>query len=218
MPEAKKLTNLWHSALVKMTADGAIPVKIKQKPTKSRYPNKPPYAILIIDGVDYAYNVESAVAEKALADYAGKTVMLTADGRDEDATIEILIGAAQDPGPQAQTTPGRRAPAPRRGPEPDYEPEPQPTRPTSPAPATGREEAFGRCVKENIKFTKSHAKGMYMCLRAVREAGREFHAMFPDEPPITAETEASFVATIFISGDKMGIWEGMPYKALENYL
>jgi len=235
MSEKKKLTNLWHSALVKMTAEQPVAVKIKQKPTKSKYPGKPPFAILIIDGVDYAYNVESHEVEVALKENAGKTVMLTADGRDEDASVDIIIAAAGERARGEDPQPRRTAAANRRpGPEPDPEDDPQggeqapgdyeeprgasSTRPTRPQPANDREAAFEACVKNNIKFTKARAKGLFMCLRAVREAGREFHAMFPDEPPITAEAEASFVATIYISGDRSGNWDGMPYKPLGNYL
>lgn len=227
MAESKKLNNLWHSALCKMTAENPVAVKIRQKPTKSKYKDKPPYAILVIDGVDYAYNVESAAAERVLVEHVGHVVMLTAEGRDTDATLTVIAagghGEERRPDPRQ---PGARRPEPapqEDGPpleEPagyDEQPPAQPTRPIRPA-SSNREEEFERVCKANIKFTKARAQSLFMCLRAVREAGREFAKMCPEEPPITAEAESSMVATIYISGDRAGCWDGMPYKPLANYL
>jgi hypothetical protein len=77
---------LYHSELAKMSP---VTAKILSEPTESRFPDRPKWIAIEIDGEERFLNCENTGVELALAGLKGQWARLDAKGRGEDASIEI---------------------------------------------------------------------------------------------------------------------------------
>ena len=82
-PKAK---NLFHSGLAKM---GPVMVTVKTEPTASKFPGKPAYCYLQINGEEFGYSFDSAACEQFFTGQKGRSFMIQAEGRDADAKIVL---------------------------------------------------------------------------------------------------------------------------------
>jgi hypothetical protein len=77
---------LYHSELAKMSP---VTAKILSEPTESRFPDRPKWVALEIDGEERFLNCENTGVELALAGLKGQWARLDAKGRGEDAVLEV---------------------------------------------------------------------------------------------------------------------------------
>lgn len=101
-----KASNLYHSALVKM---GEVAVTVKREAKESKYPNKPPYVTLEIDGKEYFYSCENDECAAFFEGTEGKTITLIAEGSREEARIDFID---ESDAPARPAAPPKRAAAP----------------------------------------------------------------------------------------------------------
>lgn len=107
MPEKPRI-GLFHSELVKM---GQVKVTVKAEPARSKYPDKPNYVFLIIDGVDRRYDCENDGCEEFFKGQAGRTMLIAAEGKKHEAIINFIADVAPDNEPAEQEERGNRRPA-----------------------------------------------------------------------------------------------------------
>lgn len=238
---AKSVT-LYHSKLVEMTSAGAILVRIKSEPKPSKFKGKMPYCYLLIDGQEYAYNVENGEIGMILEQYVGQDVAMQAGGRDASAYIEIFAAeeAGQPPqdghqfpaespddglGPEPPPPPPRRQPArptqsapPRRQPaqRADEPPQQETAAPSpkyvNPSHAAVYEEGVEK-VKKQIGRRRNLMK---LCVRAARSINEDFAKM--DLPGLTTEQVHGIASSIYIDMVKdRALCDQLPYGQLENY-
>jgi hypothetical protein len=79
---------LYHSELSRM---GLITARINSEPTESKFPNKPKWVVIELDGVERYYNCENDECELALTGRKDQWVELEAHGGREDAAIRIEV-------------------------------------------------------------------------------------------------------------------------------
>jgi hypothetical protein len=77
---------LYHSELAKMSP---VTAKILSEPTDSRFPDRPKWVALEIEGEERFLNCENVQVELVLTGLKGQWVKINAKGSREDATIEI---------------------------------------------------------------------------------------------------------------------------------
>jgi hypothetical protein len=77
---------LYHSELAKMSP---VTAKILSEPTESRFPDRPKWVAIEIEGEERFLNCENTNVELALAGLKGQWARLNAKGRGEDASIEV---------------------------------------------------------------------------------------------------------------------------------
>lgn len=104
----KPKTTIYHSELVKLCKEGAIHCEIKTEVMASTFKGKPPYCVLIINGVDRTYSMENDNCQRALSNRKGQKVMLEATGREAEAQIKIL-GATMTPQQQENSSPATQS-------------------------------------------------------------------------------------------------------------
>ena len=125
-PKAK---NLFHSGLVKM---GPVMVTVKTEPTASKFPGKPAYCYLQINGEEFGYSFDSPACEQFFTGQKGRSFMIEASGRDADAKI-VYLG---EPGSQklaAPVTPPPAVPPPAQNAPPPPAAPPRQSPPVHPA-------------------------------------------------------------------------------------
>lgn len=95
---------MYHSELVGL---GPVRIAIKSEPKKSKYPDKPAYVAMEVQGVMRNYNCENPGIEAWLRGQNGKVFQVLAEGRDADATLTYLgePGTNVPPPGQARTAP-----------------------------------------------------------------------------------------------------------------
>lgn len=109
--------NLYHSAFCKL---GDITVRVDTDVLQSKYPGKPDYVGLTIDGEQYNYSTENAGCALAFDGLKGQTVELRAigggRGKEETAAIEIIDADASPKQGPARTAgkPASKPQAPAR--------------------------------------------------------------------------------------------------------
>jgi hypothetical protein len=77
---------LYHSELAKMSP---VTAKILSEPTESRFPDRPKWIAIEINGEERFLNCENVGVELALAGLKGQWARLDAKGRGEDASIDV---------------------------------------------------------------------------------------------------------------------------------
>lgn len=101
-----KISNLYHSALAAM---GPVRVTVKAEQAKSKYPNKPNYVTLTINGVDHYYSAENPGCADFFNGTKGRTFTIVAEGggkgSPETAQIVYVGEAAPSGPPQPQHAP-----------------------------------------------------------------------------------------------------------------
>jgi len=113
-------------------------VTVKTEPTPSKFPGKPAYCYLQINGEEFGYSFDSPACQQFFTGQKGRSFMIQAEGRDADAKI-VYLG---EPGSQKLAAPATPPPAaqppPQNVPPPVNQPPPrQAAPPATPPPAAG---------------------------------------------------------------------------------
>lgn len=88
MSDEKK--GLFHSELTRLSADSPVQVHVKSDVMKSKYKDKPDYVILVIDGRERIYSTENQSCADWFRGTKGRTLLITATGREGDAQIDFV--------------------------------------------------------------------------------------------------------------------------------
>ncbi len=93
---------LYHSELVRLSAEGPVNIVVKKKAQKSRYAKNPPYIEVELEGYSRRYNCENQRCMEILNRHVGKRIVATFSGRDETADVEVMVGQGAPPQQQGQ--------------------------------------------------------------------------------------------------------------------
>lgn len=110
---------LYHSELVQRQE--YVQVLIKSDVMASKFAGKPPYVIVELDGVERNYSCENDHIADLLRDLKGQTVVILAEGREDDAMITFdesgtVQATPAAPPPQKKTPPPAKTPPQRSQP------------------------------------------------------------------------------------------------------
>jgi hypothetical protein len=99
---------LYHSELAKMSP---LTAKILSEPTESRFPDRPKWIALEIEGEERFLNCENVGIELVLTGLKGQWAKLNAKGRGEEAVIEIEDAEGKEEVKKAETSSSPSKPA-----------------------------------------------------------------------------------------------------------
>jgi len=228
----QKTTTLYHSGLCQM---GPVIAHVKVGTRESNFPNRPKYAILVIDGVEYSYQCDSQSAEEFFRSTQGRTMEIRGGGRDADSFIEYLgdVNGANTPpapAPVQRTAPPPPAPVQRTAPPPPAPvqrtapPPPAPVQrtappppPPAPAPATqvrkspppeSKEEALKKMKVEAMKLSN-----IYQVAWSAAQHARKMIKEQRDESVNEDQLQAA-VASIFIQLTRDGWQSRIPARII----
>jgi hypothetical protein len=151
--------NLYHSALVKL---GPVEVTVKSDILHSKFPGKPDYVVLEIDGEDFNYSFDTPECAAPFEGQKGASFTVVAEGSGKDGTATVTyVGegggtpqrkpAARPPArPAARNQPPARPPvqnAANRPPSPGN----QPPRPPQPPVSNGAR--VGAAINKAVDYT-----------------------------------------------------------------
>jgi hypothetical protein len=173
-PKAK---NLFHSGLAKM---GPVMVTVKTEPTPSKFPGKPAYCYLQINGEEFGYSFDSPACQQFFTGQKGRSFMIQAEGRDADAKIVYLgepgsqkLAAPVTPPPAAQPPPVNQPPAQQRQAAPPATTPPPGCPPPPPGATMTNEEA----LKQTKVFIARRASLLKVAIVAVHSLDLEFQKL-----------------------------------------
>jgi hypothetical protein len=86
---------------------GPVQVTVKTDCLHSKFPNKPDYLVLTIDGEDYNYTVENPDCAAFFEGQRGRVFTLVAEGSRENATLTYVGEAAPDPDADTEYAPAK---------------------------------------------------------------------------------------------------------------
>lgn len=222
---------LFHSELVKR---GPVVVAVESDVSPSRYPNKPFWVMLKLDGTSRRYDTENQFCAQALTGMRGTNIQIEATGTRDDARI-IVHGPGQAPTGYPQQPPAQQPqqqsyrggppaqpqqqypqqPPPQQYPQqhpqqqPPYQPPQQPQQP--PQQPAARENPVAHCKRELNKI----ANGYLFCLAAGEYVRGEWDKGHPDRPMSDEQFQAT-VSTIFIAADRRMLFTDIPTGSIEK--
>ena len=182
-PKAK---NLFHSGLAKM---GPVMVTVKTEPTPSKFPGKPAYCYLQINGEEFGYSFDSPACQQFFTGQKGRSFMIQAEGRDADAKIIYLgepgsqkLAAPVTPPPAAQPPPVNQPPAQHAPPPPPQQRQAAPSATPPPAagnppPPPGATMTNEEALKQTKVFIARRASLLKVAIVAVHSLDLEFQKL-----------------------------------------
>jgi len=220
---------------------GPVEVTVKSDVRESKYPNRPPYIILEIDGQERTYSAENDRCADFFRGQEGQTFTLSAEGTKEDATLGYCGESAAEPEPEpakrntanppargrkpaAAKPPARNtAPPPARNAAPPQQQQPQrqqqnpPARPGQDAARQGALAAGEEPNPDEILRAKKHAmkvgNAFLVAFAAALQAKDAVRLQFGYELP-DAQFQA-LATTILIQLEKDGMHRFMPTSVLQ---
>lgn len=219
---------LYHGELCKMSP---VQVTITSDVLESKFPGKPPYVALKIDGEERNYNTENDDCADFFEGQKGRTFTIIAEGRDADASItyvgESAAGqTARDPEPPAKKDgrrsrppaekPGRRSNAPppakeSTAPPPQTTPPPPRQRAAGPPPVNGGKPPQ-ETPEQRVLRARQHANRVANVFLIAYSAGNFARLQVRDKfgQEMSEAQFQSCVSTIAIQLEKDGFHHQMP--------
>lgn len=215
--------NLYHGDLKKM---GPTQIRVDSEPTKSKYPGKPDYVLMTIQGLQYRYITESPECRQFFVNQksAVLTIEAVGDGRENNARINYLgmpgsmVGHQQPP--QTYTPPPGQAPPvtsppPPQSQQPPYTPPPPAqshTPPTGQAPppqnALPPRQEPPKDLGKARRFVAQNLAVATVALQAAFTKKREFEEMFKWEMP--DGTFTALFTSLLYGANQNGINDTIP--------
>lgn len=219
--------NLYHSALCK---EGPTWLTVTGDVRQSKFPDKPDYCAVTINGEECYYSVESDAIAATLKEYKGATIEVQASGFKETSLLEVLsVQDGSAPAPAARPAAAPRPAAPRPA-APAARPAPQ--RAAAPAPAASRapvahsapaavpvasskppEQAIG----EARDFVERQRLLLELCAYEAGKLAVQYNTVFMKDKieagvtcPATPEMIQAWTSCLFIESNKAGIGRTLP--------
>ena len=168
---------------------GPVMVTVKTEPTPSKFPGKPAYCYLQINGEEFGYSFDSPACQQFFTGQKGRSFMIQAEGRDADAKIIYLgepgsqkLAAPVTPPPAAQPPPVNQPPAQHAPPPPPQQRQAAPSATPPPAagnppPPPGATMTNEEALKQTKVFIARRASLLKVAIVAVHSLDLEFQKL-----------------------------------------